>query len=295
MSRLFVIGNGFDLHFGLNTKPKDFEEYLETKSIYNESDNALDYFRCYGVDWSEYEQSMANIEFEELEEEHEQAPDYMSDHERDRDSVIWDMEMLVDSLSGAINDALTDMVDAANAQVESYIIKDSKYPLRLFNADDAILSFNYTRTVERLFDVSVEVPILHIHGFHDNKDPLVFGYRLDDKMMYPSHWRLNEENGDYYIDQQRQIAYIFYTRLEKQLKIDKLNDFMNGLNVCEVIVLVHSMGIVDFDYMEEIEKRLNPKQWLISYYEDHEKNDILNRGYSFTSKIQFCTMDEILS
>ena len=98
MSRLFVIGNGFDLHFGVNTTPKDFEESLKTKSIYNESDNALDYFRCYGVDWSEYEQSMANIEFEELEEEHEQAPDYMSDYERDRYSVILDMEMLFDSL-----------------------------------------------------------------------------------------------------------------------------------------------------------------------------------------------------
>ena len=290
-----MIGNGFDLHFDLNTNPKDFEEYLETKSIYNESDNALNYFRCYGVDWSEYEQPMANIEFEELEEVHEQAPDYMSDYERDRDGVILDMEMLFDSLSGAINDALTDMVDAANAQIERYIINDSKYPLRLFNADDAILSFNYTRTVERLFDVPVEVPILHIHGFRDNEDPLVFGYRLDDKMIYPSHWELNEENGDYYIDQQRQIAYNFYTHLEKQLKIDKLNDFMNGLNVCEVIVLGHSMGIVDFDYMEEIEKGLNPKRWLISYYKDHEKNDILNRGYSFASKIQFCAIDEILS
>lgn len=117
-----MIGNGFDLHFGLNTNPKDFEKYLKTKSIYNEPDNALDFFRCYGVDWSEYEQSMANIEFVELEEEHEQAPDYMSDHEGDRDGVIWDMEMLVDSLSGAINDALTDMVDDANAQIESYII-----------------------------------------------------------------------------------------------------------------------------------------------------------------------------
>ena len=47
--------------------------------------------------------------------------------------------------------------------------------------------------------------------------------------------------------------------------------------------------------MEEIEKGLNPKRWLISYYEDHEKNDILNRGYFFASKIQFCTIDEILS
>jgi len=31
---------------------------------------------------------------------------------------------------------------AANAQIESYILNDSKYPLRLFNADDAILSRN---------------------------------------------------------------------------------------------------------------------------------------------------------
>jgi len=43
---------------------------------------------CYGVDWNEYEQSLNDINLDEIEYQNEICPDYLSDHESDRDTKI---------------------------------------------------------------------------------------------------------------------------------------------------------------------------------------------------------------
>ena len=84
MGTLFVIGNGFDLHFGLKTKTADFEDFLSEQRIEGEMDNALEILNTYGVDWSEYEQSLADMNLDIIEQENLSFPDYMSDRESDR-------------------------------------------------------------------------------------------------------------------------------------------------------------------------------------------------------------------
>ena len=42
MGTLYMIGNGFDLNFNLNTKTEHFSGYLKQQSVYNEVGNALD-------------------------------------------------------------------------------------------------------------------------------------------------------------------------------------------------------------------------------------------------------------
>ena len=55
MRTLYIIGNGFDLHFKLKTKTNHFVEHLKTQPVYNEVGNAFEVLNCYGVDWYEYE------------------------------------------------------------------------------------------------------------------------------------------------------------------------------------------------------------------------------------------------
>ena len=295
MGKLYIIGNGFDLHFGLHTSTSDYQQFLMTKHIYGQVDNALDYFSIYGVDWSDFELSLSDFDFESIEEENEQYPDYLSDHESDRDNVVWNMEMLFESLNNAIDEALQDMVEAANEQIDEELVnKEFSQPIQLFDNGDAVLSFNYTSTVERLFYRPNGVPIFHIHGFYENNEPLILGYKLDDRVKFPIRWKMNEENGDYYVEQQYEIAYDFYQQMGKTLQINKLSDFLNKLSINEVIVLGHAMGEVDFEYMEIIDKMLNPARWLVSWYDVNDKKDILNRGYSFVNKIQFCKIEDIL-
>ena len=118
MGTLYIIGNGFDLNFNLKTRTEHFSEYLKHQSVYNEVGNALDVLDCYGVDWHEYEQSLNDIDLDEIEFQNEIQPDYLSDRESDRDGGILNMQMYVDSLSNAINTALEQMVENANNDVQ---------------------------------------------------------------------------------------------------------------------------------------------------------------------------------
>ena len=114
MRTLYIIGNGFDLHFKLKTKTNHFVEHLKTQPVYNEVGNAFEVLNCYGVDWYEYEQSLNDIDLDDIEFQNEIQPDYLSDRESDRDGGILNMQMYVDSLSEAIRSALEQMVIAAN-------------------------------------------------------------------------------------------------------------------------------------------------------------------------------------
>lgn len=44
MGKLYIFGNGLDLHYKLKTKPSDFVYSLNDKQIYNETDNAAEIF-----------------------------------------------------------------------------------------------------------------------------------------------------------------------------------------------------------------------------------------------------------
>lgn len=293
MGILYIVGNGLDLHFNLKTKTDHFIEYLKEQTIFNETDNAFDVLNCYGLDWCDYEQSLNNLNLDEIELQNEIQPDYLSDHESDRDGGILNMQMYVNSLSDAINSALEQMVLVANDEVEELSLC---YPQKeLFKKGDAILTFNYTSTIEYLFYIPNNVPIFHIHGCYKQGSSLIFGYR-NNKDSYTSNWiSIDEENWDYYLSQQRETIYSFYESWRKELQIDGLMDFLTRCNeIDRVVVLGHSMSAVDSEYMELIEKTYNPVSWTVSYYSKGDIERVRLQGYSFQNKIRFERMEELL-
>lgn len=294
MKTLYIIGNGFDLHFGLKTKTDHFIEYLKNQPVYNEADNAFNVFYSYGVNWYEYEQSLNNIDLDEIEFQNEIQPDYLSDRESDRDGGILNMQMYVDSLSKTIRAALEQMVISANNDTLA-LSKCFRTP-RLFEVGDAILTFNYTSTIEILFEVPALVPICHIHGCYDQGTPLVFGYRSNQNSYGKSWSEMDEDHGDYYVAQQREAVYDFYSSWEKRLEIDKLESFLSMCGkIDRVVVLGHSMSPVDYEYMERVDARINPRIWEISFYSESDIQRIKSQRYSFQQKMIFDKMDTLLN
>lgn len=293
MGTLYIIGNGFDLHFNLKTKTEHFIEHLKKQSVYNEVGNALDVLNCYGVDWCEYEQSLNDIDLDEIELQNEIQPDYMSDRESGRDGGILNMQMYVDSLSRAINLALAQMVNVANNDVRELSLKLPKR--HLFENGDAILSFNYTSTIEYLFFIPMDVPVFHIHGFYEYGEPLIFGYR-NNKNSFTNAWpSVNEDNWDFYIAQQRETVYKFYDSWKKHLRINELRFFLSQCDCIDrVVVLGHSMSAVDFEYMEEVEHAFRPSFWDISYYNTYDIKRVQSQPYSFHNKMRFIPMNKLL-
>lgn len=294
MGTLYIIGNGFDLHFKLKTRTNHFVEYLKAQPVYNEVGNAFEVLGCYGVDWYEYEQSLNDIDLDEIQFQNEIQPDYLSDRESDRDGGILNMQMYVDSIREAIESALIQMVIAANNDI--FALSRYYQPPQLFKAEDAILTFNYTSTIELLFDVPRTVPICHIHGCYDQGSPLVFGYR-NNKNSYARAWAdIDEEHWDYYIAQQRETVYAFYANWEKKLEIKNLMSFLSCCRgIDRVVVLGHSMSAVDAEYMEQVETYLNPNVWEVSYYNPDDIARVQSHGYSFQRKMHFATLDTLLN
>lgn len=269
---LYILGNGFDLHFGLKTLPSDFCEILKSYDIYNEVVKADEVLLGYGVDWSQYEESLAEMDLEEIEEQQVLAPDYLSDHESDRDMGIYNMNQYVESLSNAVNEALQEMVDRANKAAALL-----KKPVDISFPDaEMIISFNYTSTFEILFERNV--PILHVHGYHENGDHLIFGYKNQTSSFYKS---LGQPDGDYYIEKQKEGIWSFYQSWKKELQLNSVREFINDKMITRVVVLGHSMGTVDSDYFEKIEEWLHPAEWIVFY---HDK-PIDVSAYSFSQKV----------
>lgn len=282
VATLYIIGNGFDLHHKLHTTTVDFKEYLKKESVYNEVMNAFDVFSSYAVDWNEYEQSLSEIDLEEIEEQNAQAPDYLSDHEYDRDGGILNMQMYCDSLSYAVRSALANMVRAAEIEIEK---KSHNPKLDMFDEGDTILSFNYTSTVESLYNLRTN-PIFHIHGYYPNNEELIFGY-ADPETTYEK--RLDREDEDYYINEQRRTIVGFYEDWQKHLRLDALKDFLQKAGKIDAVkVYGHSMAAVDAEYMEVIEQMVNPAIWEVSYYSDEDRNEKIEtvKSCSFAKKVR---------
>ena len=329
MNTLYIIGNGFDLHHNLKTSTNDFKEILSNKKIYNQIDSALDTCGYFGVDWSEFENSLAHINLDEIEEQYLKYPDYMSDYERDRDGVIHNMELCIESLNNTINESLIEMIENANKQLE-----DTIQLLDLtFEDGDAILNFNYTSTIERLYLKTNNIPHLHIHGYFENKESLLFGYKYGYKVeeYREKNFSDNEissikqkisdikentslstkekeeqiehfesilesitEGRDYYIDCQREEIIRFYKSWKKEIQIDKLENFLEKCtNISKIVVIGHSMADVDCDYMELIEEKLKPKYWQISQFKNDPNLKKLSY-YSFKNKIKFYSLKNLM-
>ena len=110
--RLYIIGNGFDIHHGINSKYSQFKDWLEN---HQEEYNALyflnNYFRVDSEFWSDFERSLATFNVQDFAESETRAnyPDFFSDHfAREMDMSTYqskqDFIRLIDEIKSAFHD-----------------------------------------------------------------------------------------------------------------------------------------------------------------------------------------------
>lgn len=295
MGVLYIIGNGFDVSHGLKTQTNDFLENLRAIHVFG-ADSALDQFEYYGVNWGDYEMSLGDMDLQVIEEQILEGPDYLSDYESDRDGVIFNTQNHLEGLTSAVECALVRMVDKANADLAGI----TPHLNLEFYSDDAILSFNYTSTLEALYESSRNCETLHIHGFREKGDDFRFGHgrSIEQNEYYQRCFTDSEFDGwghdrDYYIDKQREEITSFYARWKKSLALDELHAFLHRHIAAKiVIVLGHSMSSVDERYFEMIETTLKPAQWLVSQYKGSPSVGVLH-NYSFSGRVSFFEFDRL--
>lgn len=267
-NKLFIIGNGFDLAHDLPTR---FDPDFKNIARKREQDNFWDLYQTRENEiWSDFENLLGCPDFNTLEEIfYGYEPDYSSDRESDRDSIIYQVE-----LNGKLHDALYEFADGAEEALCDIQSKD--FIEQILDTDGYYITFNYTHTLEDIYDIPWD-QILHIHG-EVGKNNLELGYPkgsfAPEKYAYDAR---GKGSGPYIeIEIEDRIngiedPYVREAYAElidkcksfcKEARIDLLKDFLdkNQCKIEEIIVYGHSCAI-DFDYFSYLSTRYSNAYW----------------------------------
>lgn len=293
MKSLYIIGNGFDIHHCIPSSYKNYREWLEEND-----DDLLERLRnYYDVDedewWNEFEVELGHADMADYIEEtsFENEPDYGSDDFRDRDyhAGQFAAEDYVGSLVSDIKGTFTKWVGSLPKP-------NSGKKIQLDKENAFFINFNYTDTLQKLYDVKPS-DILFIHGDVQAGTDLVLGHNRSyedidaefapeiptppDDLSAEDLEKWYEEmadSGEDYIHQsvREEVVSQIY-RLKKDTKsIIKANkEHFDAIKSVETIrVYGLSFSPVDMPYLDEIVSKVNTDKtkWIVSWYKDEDKN-----------------------
>lgn len=260
--RLYIIGNGFDLHHGIASQYRQFAANLA------QSDRTVfrmveEYFSADDEFWADFEQRLAEFDAH-------QAIDYaMQFHSDERHGDFqYECEQIATGLSTGLRDRFSEWIRGLRIPARNEVAR----PL-VIDPEGLFLSFNYTPTLERIYGVPPE-RILHIHGrAADPAETLILGHgwerrpeeRLNAEPVGPEDdWRVRD--GIDHLDDY--FAATFKPTVEL---IAKHADFFDGLaDVRDIRLMGHGLSDVDEPYLSTIMDRveIDTTRWTVSVYGD---------------------------
>lgn len=295
-NKLFIIGNGFDIAHGLPTR---FDPDFKNIALKYEQDNFWELYQSREAEiWSDFENLLSCPDFNSLEEIFDgYEPDYLSDRESDRDSIITQVD-----LNGKLQDSLCEFANAADKHL--LYIQANETIAQIIDPNEYYITFNYTHTLENVYGIPTE-HILHIHG-EAGKNNLDLGYPegtfTPEKYYYDVRrkgrgpYRQVEieeyvnDIEDYYVRTAYEQLIAKCKSFFKETRIDLLQNFLNekACNIDEIIVYGHSCAI-DFDYFGYLNSKYPTARWIF-YVRGPEQEDnvrclITNNGIKNTSII----------
>ena len=266
MSRLIILGNGFDLYHGLPTSYKNdlvpilkesnkelfeklnklyFEENIDLWSDFEKQigrTRSLDSLNSPIRDKLLYLFSIAPISYPPESEnygnfwlEYEEARHEAESNRVHLETVFLEYHSDLDNVKEFFGEGLKQMCKRANEvnNKKKYLNKNI-----LFSDNDYFISFNYTNTLEKIYPTVAKSKVCYIHGAIDDEEELIFGNLSENIVDTTSD--LNEENEDYCkSDIKRCETYVEQEFIElvtfEQEEFDQYNEnvvaYMNQLNM----------------------------------------------------------------
>ncbi len=235
---LYVIGNGFDIAHGIESKYSDFERWCKTTA---KNTSIFDSLFSTQLDfWSNIEVALGDYDEEAILDFCKPDEEFDLDHSLSSSARIEDApESILKPALEELKEYFVEWVNFINLKgIEDYLIlhKNAKY-----------LSFNYTETLEKIYSIPNE-NVCHIHGCRLlNDDNYVFGHNNHrDTNSYGEDLPFFEENAflsilNYLNDFEKPINEIIaaHTVFLDQLRDTKL-----------VYVLGHSISEIDMPYFD---------------------------------------------
>lgn len=271
MARLYVIGNGFDLHHGIPSSYRAFGRFVRNTDP-DTFEKAEQFLFSDEELWADFENNLAGLEPEDIIEEAGQflvsygAEDWSDAYHHDYQNAI---EEITTALSAGLHQLFVRWLTT---------LPSPNVALHPVNIDQTalFLNFNYTPTLQNLYGVPAH-NVLHIHGrLGGAPADIILGHGWE--LPPPRRPRIDNLNEDDDFDDrdtrivegEAHINTYFKKTFKPTAQILKRHaaTFQALSNIDEVWVMGHSMSDVDQPYFAALRDSVAPgARWKISYYD----------------------------
>jgi hypothetical protein len=288
---LYIIGNGFDIHHGINSSYRNFRDWMYENEPTIINDVEETYGCCDDEWWADFENQLGTLDVLEYARDiaSENLPDLMSDHcDRTWNDAQIEVEQNLDGLYSNLRGCFSRWILQLSAPKREKMIT-------LVKKNSLFLTFNYSKTLENLYKIPSD-QILHIHGCIDDNEEFILGHGVgrdelqamlakndpeppssDDPEEY-EQWRMEYESQHQFHQQLAEEAAVNGVASQEKPVASLLmryKDFFDGLyDVTHVHVYGMSFSEVDAPYLDRVAKSTRKAEWEISDYQGGCENKI---------------------
>jgi hypothetical protein len=298
---LNIIGNGFDLYHGLPSSyyyfgcyliKNDPEFYEEVAKMYN-----FKYMEPIGpAIMHDYEHVVEDIFWRDFECHLGEVDEFfiVDTHEDDLgleyDDPV-DIEMNEDRIAEKLKRYFAHWVRDTLDKEENYDIIaelmreiDSRI---VFSDEDYFLEFNYTHTLQQLYEIS-DGKIYYVHGecFGEDDDELIIGHGNDSRIneirelidKYEEKYNYTQNSNNKINEYKCLLRYIEGLRKDVNRNMGMCDIFYRRIGTSLDCISVYglSLGEVDIPYLSQIRAKWPNARWRFSYYSSGDQTRIVD-------------------
>lgn len=259
----FIIGNGFDLSHSLKTRYTDFNEYVKDKRTSYKLSGGLDLYEClsdfYHIEniefWTGFEESLGkHINIENI-------STFINTFGKEATLEIFK------EFSAKLGQAFADWITFTEEEKNLSSTNKKWFYSNLFKTDDLFLSFNYTTTLEKVYNILNErINYIHNNSLNQTLDRLFGMHNQEDdqKIIFGHSEGIKTGNAD--IDD-----FIKITEKKVSEKCKSCFNYLRGYNIENIYTFGHGYGDVDYPYFKEIANILPNAKWYLYQYSENDR------------------------
>lgn len=265
--KLYIIGNGFDLHHGLKTSYADFRDgFVKKKSsvLWN------DFIDIYGEDpqndflwWKDFENMLGKVDYKSLSKSHNgEALGFMR---------------VRNLMKGKLLPLFGKWIKDVDCQIEV-----SKIELMdEIDANSLFFTFNYTLLLEKTYQVK-EGRVWHIHGSVKQPDDIVVGHDADTSQLvkYTQEYNKGQQRiSPSYADYINQETVKGAKKVRNRIALQE-DKFCQYFDIKHFIAMGFSFNDIDLPYIEKIisvNRKIADSNWTVYWHEDGEEDSLRSK------------------
>lgn len=278
-TKLYVIGNGFDLWHGIPSSYAQFKEYVRRHN--RDLFDAVDMYLPADEDWNDLESALADVDVDSIIDDLGHfMPAYSAEDWSDsgHHDFQYEVDQVVQRLSTELRARFGEWIRTLMIPMPGTATK----LLKGIDVDATFLTFNYTSTLEDLYAVP-DAHVLHIHGESRQKDSdLILGHAWNPVQRRSLNDRPDIAEIDTRLMEAHGILDDYFSRTFKPSEqlIREHQVFFDQLGVIETVhVLGHSLSDVDLPYFQALLRvpSVAAARWYVACRSEQERTSKCDR------------------